>query len=31
VNVSPKHSKLAGWYDGLAARASFAATAPPRA
>lgn len=25
------HPKLAGWYDRLAARASFAATAPPRA
>jgi glutathione S-transferase len=27
----PAHPKLAGWYDGLAARASFTATAPPRA
>jgi len=27
----PKHPKLAGWYDALAARPSFAATAPPRA
>jgi len=27
----PKHPKLASWYDTLAARASFAATAPPRA
>ncbi|MFL6573549.1 MAG: glutathione S-transferase family protein [Burkholderiales bacterium] len=27
----PAHPKLAGWYDRLAARASFAATAPPRA
>ncbi|HEY7242048.1 MAG TPA: glutathione S-transferase N-terminal domain-containing protein [Burkholderiales bacterium] len=27
----PGHPKLAAWYEGLAARASFAATAPPRA
>ena len=27
----PGHPKLAGWYERLAARASFVATAPPRA
>jgi glutathione S-transferase len=27
----PGHPKLAGWYEQIAARASFAATAPPRA
>ena len=27
----PGHPKLAAWYDALAGRASFAATAPPRA
>ena len=27
----PKHPKLASWYNTLAARASFVATAPPRA
>jgi glutathione S-transferase len=27
----PGHPKLAAWYERLAARPSFAATAPPRA